>query len=110
MSNELLNSGYAPIDASTSGNNTLVAASSAGLRIALWSYVLVAEDAVTAKFTSGNGGDDLSGPMPFGANGGAAAMSADRRPLLITNTDEALVLNLSGAVAVGGHLCYEYVY
>ena len=72
------------------------------------SYTLVCTTAVTAKFQSGAGGTDLTGAMPFGANGG---VSAPFNPLGHFETASNTLLNLSlgSAVAVAGHICYVEV-
>ena len=94
------------IDASASGDNTVVNAVS-GRKIKVLNYTVVVPSTVTLRWKSGAGGI-LSGPMSFGANGGvAAAYAAPGDGWLIETTgDQALVLNLSAGVAVGGHLVY----
>ena len=102
------------ISASSSGNNTLVAAVT-GKRIRVVSYVLSFSGTVNAKFTDGAGGSDLTGLL-YGAAGVnvSAAPHSDGRfhgPAghFETGQGTALVLNLSGATAVGGHLTYDEV-
>lgn len=100
----------APIAASSSGDNTLVAAA-AGKAIRVLNYKLSFGGTVNAKFKSG-ASTDLTGLLY-----GAAAVNVGSEPLrwsegrmaplLETAAGEALVLNLSGAVAVGGHVTYE---
>lgn len=98
---------FAAISASSSGNNTLIAAV-AGKKIRVLSYTLVCTTAATAKFQSGAGGTDLCGAMPFGANGG---VSVPFNPLGHFETAVNTLLNLSigSAVQVSGHLCYVEV-
>lgn len=95
---------YAKIAASTSGNNTLVAGT-AGKRVRVLSYKLVAAAAVTIKFQTGAGGADLSGPMAFAANGGSVD-GFNEGGWFQTEEGHLLNLNLSDAVSVGGHLSY----
>ncbi len=103
---------YAAISASGSGANAIVAAVP-GKRIRVAGYVLSFGGTVNAKWQSAS--TDLSGliyglaatfaqaaPMPKGERGGQAGHFE-------TAAGEALNLNLSGAVAVGGHLAYEEV-
>lgn len=94
---------FAVIAASSSGDNTLVSAV-ASKKIRVLSYVLVANAAVNAKFQSATGGD-ISGLLYCAANTGA---SSGFSPVghFQTAANEDLQLNLSGAVAVGGHLTY----
>lgn len=96
---------WAAISAASSGNNTLVAAV-AGKKITVLGYVIVADGAVAAKFTDGAGGTDLTGAMSLAANGGVSARSEMNAPMLQGGTNTALVLNLSAAVGVRGHMTY----
>lgn len=92
------------IDAASSGDNTIVTVV-AGTRIIVTSVVLVAAAAVSVKWKSGS--TDLSGAMPFAANGGYALSGNREDPVLSTAVqDEDLILNLSGAVQVSGHINY----
>jgi hypothetical protein len=90
------------IAAASSGDNTILAAV-AGKRFRVTSYVLVAAGAVSAKWRSAT--NDMSGAMALAANGGVSADDA-AAGVLETNPGEALVINLSGAVATAGHLTY----
>lgn len=99
---------FAKIDASASGDNAIVAAV-AGKRIRVIGYTIIAGAAVTAKWRSAT--TDISGGMALAANGGAAPSVSVLSPggmfgVLQTEPGEALNLNLSDAVAVGGHLVY----
>lgn len=96
---------FATIAASSSGDNTLVAAVTAK-KIRVLNYVLIANAAVNGKFQSA--ATDISGLLYMAANGGA---SSGYSPVghFQTVAGEALELNLSGAVAVGGHLSYVEV-
>lgn len=100
----------AAIAASASGDNTIVAAVS-GKRIKVVAFHLSFSAPVNAKWKSG-AGTDLSG-LYYGGTatssiGEAAPMlAAKQQAHFETERGEALVLNLSGAVPVGGHVLYE---
>lgn len=95
----------AAIAASTSGNNTLVAAV-ADHRITVLSFGLVAAGAASARFESGAGGTALTGHMALPANG---ILVAPHNPNGHFATDKGALLNLelSSAVNVGGWLNYS---
>jgi len=92
---------YAKIDCSSSGANQIVAAV-ASKKLRVVSYVLSASAAVNAKWQSAS--TDISGLIYMDAKGGASPSHFDG--LIETAAGEALNLNLSGAIAVGGHLAY----
>lgn len=96
---------FAPISAASSGANAIVVAS-AGNKIKVLSYTIVASAAVTVKWQSAS--TDLSGAMSIGASGGIATPigSPGQGWLLETAVGEALNLNLGSAVGVRGHLSY----
>lgn len=102
----------AAIACSSSGNNEIVAAVS-GKSIAVLGYVLVANGAVNVKWRSAS--TDKTGLLYLAANGGAAVPVVPLSKLgagacwFATAAGEALNLNLSGAVAVGGHVLYREV-
>lgn len=101
----------AKIDASSSGSNEIVAAV-AGKRIRVLGYVVIANAAVAITWLSAS--TSLSGAMNlagagYGVSTGQAVTEGFRGFHLQTAVGEALNLNLSGAVAVGGHLVYELV-
>lgn len=99
---------FAKINASTSGNNQLVPAVS-GHQIRVMNYTLVGDDAVDVKFLSdGDSNTDLTGPMAIAAAGGGMSVDS-QHGLFETARGEALMLNLSGAVEVNGHLAYEEI-
>lgn len=106
----------AVIAASASGNNAVVAAPGAGKRIRVLSFVLSFSGSVNAKWKSG-AGTDLTG-LFYGSATAGLAFSAEMPPTGPGNSpvpqfkcaeNEALNLNLSGAVAVGGYAIYEIV-
>jgi hypothetical protein len=95
------------ITASGTGDNTLVAAV-AGKKIRVHAYELSASAAVNAKFRSGT--TDITGLIYLaaaGASADAAERTADPDGLFETVAGQALVLNLSGAVPVGGWVDYS---
>lgn len=96
---------FAALVASASGATQLVAASGTN-KIRVLSYVIVASAAVNAKFQSA--ATDKTGLLYCAANTG---VSAPFSPVghFETNAGEALNVNLSAAVAVGGHLAYALV-
>lgn len=83
---------------------TLLVAANATLKIKVVSYVIVASAAVTVKFQSGN--TDLTGAMALAANGGISAVGQPSAHVLETIVNNALNINLGGAVQVSGHLSY----
>jgi hypothetical protein len=95
------------ISASGSGSNTLVTGV-VGQKIRVLSYVITSNGTVNAKFQSSNVPTDISGLLYMVANTGA---SAGYNPVghFETLRGESLLLNLSGAVAVGGHFTYIVV-
>ena len=97
---------FVKIDVASSGDNTIVSAVE-GKKIRVLQYALVCSDAVTVQWKS-SGGTALSGAMSFAANGG---ISCPFSPvgLFETAIGEGLVLNLSAAVQVSGHLVYVEV-
>lgn len=94
------------INASSSGNNTVVSAV-ANKKIRVLQFLMVCAGSVNCTWES-SGGSTLSGPLPFAANGGTAPPYC---PVghFETVTGEGLVLNLGSAVQVGGHLVYVTV-
>jgi hypothetical protein len=98
---------FAVIAASSSGNNTLVAAVG-GAKIRVLAYNFIANGTVNAKFQSGAGGTDLTGLKYCVANMG---LCAPFNPVgwFETASNTLLNLNLSAAIAVGGELVYVEV-
>jgi hypothetical protein len=96
---------FAVIAASSSGNNTLVAAV-ASKKIRVLAYNFIGNGAVNAKFQSGAGGTDLTGLKYIAAAGGGICAPYNPLGWFETASNTLLNLNLSGAVAVGGELTY----
>lgn len=97
---------FATVAASSSGDNTIVSGT-ASTKIRVLSYVIVANAAVNAKWQGSTVGD-LTGLAYLAANTG---VSSGYNPLghFEAPSGEDLQLNLSGAVAVGGHITYAKV-
>lgn len=102
----------APIAASSSGDNTIVAAVT-NKRIVVVGYVLIATGTVTVKWYNGasSGSLNLSGGMQLTAQAGAVAPLAPQSEFgqggwFQTSIGSALILNLSGATEIDGHLAY----
>lgn len=96
---------FAKIAASSSGDNTLVAAVSSK-KIRVLAYNLMGNGAVNAKFQSGAAGTDLTGLKYIAAAGGGICAPYNPAGWFETAATTLLNLNLSGAVAVGGELTY----
>lgn len=96
---------FAAIDVASSGDNTIIAADGTK-KIKVLSYTLVVDAAVTARWKSGS--TALSGAMSFSANGGVSSPSGSAGGgwLMETAANQALVLNLGGAVGARGHVSY----
>ncbi len=94
------------VNATSSGNNTVVAAN-AGYRIVALGYKILAANTVTVAWESG-GGTILDGPFTFAQNGGESA-AVDEGGLFSSLSGESLVLNLGSGVQVGGRLKYALV-
>lgn len=95
---------FAAIAASTSGNNTLIAAV-ASKKLRVLAVAFMSNGTVNAKFQSGAGGTDLTGLFYMVANTGAA-LPFNPAGWFETASNTLLNLNLSGAVAVGGCITY----
>lgn len=96
---------FAVITASASGSTSVVALVAAK-KIRVISYVVVANAAVNIKFQSN--ATDETGLLYLSANGGVSGAYAPTGHFE-TNAGEALNINLSAAVAVGGHITYVEV-
>ena len=102
---------YAAISAASSGDNEIVAAVT-GRKIRVQNYTIVSAGTVNVTWKSGS--TAISGAMPFVANGSLSPAAGGPNAngidgVLETAGGEALVLNLSGAVGIRGHLRYEVV-
>jgi|GEM_PF-2004239 len=98
---------FVAIAASSSGNNTVLAAVNPK-KIRVLAVQLVANGAVNAKWQSGASGTDLTGLAYLAANGGYV-LPFNPVGWFETASNTLLNLNLSGAVAVGGSITYVEV-
>ncbi len=94
----------ASVDINSSGSNSIVTAV-AGKKIYLLSAVLVA-DADSLKITFQSDSTDLSGEMNLGKAGNGFVLSMSGLPYFSTNTGEALKINLSSGIQLGGFIQY----
>ena len=99
---------YTPISVAASGNNTLVAAQGAGVKIRVVCLVLTVGAGVSVKFQSGAGGTDLTGPMALPING-LIVLKHSAVGWFETAANALLNLNLSGAVQTSGALIWQAV-
>lgn len=98
---------FAAIAASSSGDNTIVAAV-VSKKLRVLSYTLVAAGAVTCRFEDGAGGTAKSGVMSLAANG-VLSVPFSAVGHFETTANTLLNLELGGAVSVAGHICYVEV-
>src|SRR5712691_6410722 len=100
---------FAVVDVAAAGDSQIVAAD-ATRKIKLLSYVIVADGTVAVRWLSNTpGGTSRSGAIALVANTGVAVGGGNAPGThweLETAAAEPLVLNLSGAVGVRGHLAY----
>lgn len=104
---DILTPKFAAISASSSGNNTLVAAVTSK-KVRVVALALVGAGAVNAKFQSGAGGTDLTG-LFYLTYGGGIVLPFNPVGYFETASNTLLNLNLSAATAVGGCLTYVEV-
>jgi hypothetical protein len=86
----------------SSGANQLIAAA-AGAKYRVLSVAVVATTAVAVKFQSAS--TDITGTFPLGANGGFV-LPFNEHGWFETNENEALNVNLGGAVSTGVQIQY----
>lgn len=101
------------INASASGDNTLVAAA-VGKRIRVFGFLLSFSGSVNAKFTDGAAGSTIAGLFYGAADVQVQApcvppVMGSQPGWFATSQGNALVLNLSAATAVGGVVLYDLV-
>jgi hypothetical protein len=97
---------FAVISESSSGNNEVVAAV-VGKKIRVLQWIVSGSAAVNFKWRTAS--TDISGLFYIASAGGGAAGSYNPVGHFETVANEALNLNLSGAVAVGGSVVYVEV-
>jgi hypothetical protein len=93
------------VDTAAAGDTQLVAAPTNGRQIRVLSYTLVAAGAVTARLRSAAA--NKSGAMSLAVS--APVSPSNSKALFTCAQNEALVLNLGGAVQVSGHGSYELI-
>ena len=94
---------YLSVDVSAAGDNVLLAAQGGANRIYVLAGVLVASGDVSVQLYSNSAGTALTGPMLLAASTGFI-LPACSIGNVRTLGDQALVLNLSASVQVGGWL------
>jgi hypothetical protein len=99
---------FAAISASTSGDNTIVAAVT-GKKIRVLAYNLMGAGAVNARFQTAAAGAYLTGLKYIAAAGGGISAAFNPVGWFETAAGDLLNLELSGAVAVGGEIVYVEV-
>lgn len=99
---------FAVINAALTPNNTLIAAQGVGVKIRVIGFFLSNTTALTAKFQSGAGGTDLTGPMAL-ATLGFISVPFSPMGLFETAANALLNLNLSAATQVSGSLAWVAV-
>jgi hypothetical protein len=87
------------------GSLDLVAAPGVGMRIYVISIILVADGALTLKFTEGVGPTDLTGAISLAANGGFVEVGTEH-PILKTNTTNSKLSLVTTTSAIKGWLAY----
>lgn len=101
---DILTPKFAAISASTSGNNTLVAAV-VSKKIRVLALSLSSNGTVNAKLQDGAGGTDVTGLYYLVATAGFV-LPFNPVGWFETSSNTLLNLNLSAAIAVGGCLTY----
>jgi hypothetical protein len=95
----------AVINAASSGNNTVITGV-AGMRFRVLGYHFVVDSAVAVTWEEGVD-IALSGAMSYAAKGGFTVAETYIGCLETATAGNDLVLSLSGAVGVRGHLSYQ---
>lgn len=100
------NPSYAAINCAVSGDNEIVAAQAAGKRIAVWSYFIVSDGTVDARWENGAGGAAFTGQVPLQEREGWVSPAGGLVPLFVGSAATALSLELNAAVNVHGSVSY----
>ncbi len=104
IGNETLATLFAPVSAASMGDNVVVLATG-GKKIRVISGAIVAAGSVNVQFLDDPAGTPLTGVMNFVSNSGVQIPYAPSGNFQ-TSIGKALVLNLSGAILVGGWISY----
>ena len=99
---------YAAINVASSGDNTLVAAAGAGVKVRILAAFMISAGAVNVRFESGASGTAMSGQMPLAANTGFV-LPFNPYGWGDTAANTLLNLELSDAVSVDGMLVYQAI-
>jgi len=94
----------APIEASGAGDNILIAAPGAGLRIYVFQLVFLTRNAVNVRLRSA--ATNLTGLLSYLTQGQFAVDGPGDRPIYALGVSEALIANLSAAVGIDGSIAY----
>jgi hypothetical protein len=95
----------AKIDHATSGDNTIISAPGAGLRIRI--YGLLLKPGVVNVKLKDSTPTDLTGAMVFASGDGTLVLPISPEPYFELAAATAFVINLSGAVNVSGAVWYK---
>lgn len=97
------------IDISSSGDNTIISAPTAPAYLAIDHVNILPTSAVTVKFQSAT--TELTGPYPLDAKQALTLENPSdwQNGLMQMAPGEAFVINLSGAVQVGGYVRYRII-
>lgn len=96
----------AVINASASGDNTIIAAVT-GRAINVWKLLFTTAAAVNVTMKAG-ASTSLSGALVFSGNG-SIFFAYDGSPYYYVPPGTAFIINLSGAVGIAGTVYYELV-
>lgn len=98
-----------PINCSTSGNNTIVAAQGANTHIVVWGWFIVSDGTVDFRWEDGADGggaqNQFSGQVPLQAREGVS-YPAGNMPYCVVSANTLLNLELSAAINVHGSVSY----
>lgn len=95
---------FAAFSGTAAGGTITCVAGTTAKQLTVVNYAVIAGAAMNLTWQSG--ASVIGGPLPVGANGGAAPTGSISSPLLQTAAGSALGLVQSAAGTVGGHLAY----
>lgn len=94
----------AAINCSTGSDNTIVSAST-GLVVRVYRMFFVVGGATTVTIKDGSS-NSLTGPIPFGAAGGALTLDTSGDPWFQTSKGNAFIINENASVQISGAIWY----
>jgi hypothetical protein len=97
------------INTGAAGDNGIIGAQAAGKRIAVWSYFIVADGTVDARFEDGAGGGAFTGQVPLQVREGWVSPAGGLVPLFVGTAATPLSLELSAAIQVHGSVSFTVV-